>query len=877
LRLTKDSTREDSGHRTMELTQKPGKGKKTEEKLLSTEEMLRKSEEKYRVVVEHANEAILVAQDGMIKFSNPKCTDFTGYSQNELISKPFVEFIHPDDRKMITERYQRRLSGEYFPQVYPFRIIDKAGNIRWFEINAVMISWEGRPATLNFLNDITERKQAEDALRRQEKQLRTITDNMPGLISYIDADGYYRFANEQYEKWFGISRKNIVGKHHRSVLGNSTYKQIRRYVEEALSGKQVQFEEALPYKSRGTRWVNANYVPDIDENGNVKGFFALVMDITERKRAEEELERSESLLKEAQATAHIGHWEIDSSTMVPTWSDEIFHIFGLDPAKNEPSFAMHRKITHPDDWDILNNAVTTSFAEGTSFNIEFRIFRPDKTIRWMHAIGYPKKDNRGRTERLFGTAQDITARKQAEDALRESQEFNRALFDYSPIQTIVVDRERRITDVNMAKKQSGERQPRIGDIMYRDYAGNHEIDMYAELMKCMQSNKVTHFSELSYDNKTLSITIAPFYKGAIITSQDITERKQAEDALRESEEKYRTLSSHIPGMIYRGRPDWSTEIISNSKIVCGFSSDEFIAQKVNWLDLIHPDDRQRVFKECSGLAEKPMSIVQEYRILAKDGSTRWVRDHKSSFFKEDGSLIGIDGIVYDITERKQAEAELKLIQEQLRSLADHLQSVREDERSAIAREIHDEMGQALTGLKMDLSWLAGKVLKDRELLEKIRAMSGLVSATHKTVQRITTELRPGILDDLGLAAALEWQTEEFQSRTGIACTLTVDPGDIVIDEKRSTALFRIAQESLTNISRHAGATRVTVSLKEKNGRIVLRVRDNGRGITKEELSSNTSFGIMGMRERVHQFHGKVRISGSPGKGTTVMVRMPFKD
>ena len=133
------------------------------------------------------------------------------------------------------------------------------------------------------------------------------------------------------------------------------------------------------------------------------------------------------------------------------------------------------------------------------------------------------------------------------------------------------------------------------------------------------------------------------------------------------------------------------------------------------------------------------------------------------------------------------------------------------------------------------------------------------------------------MDDLGLTAAMEWQTGEFQSRTGITCQLTIDPEDIVIDENRSTALFRILQESLTNVSRHAGATRVTVNLKEKKGQITLRVRDNGKGITKEQLSGNTSFGIMGIRERVHQFQGKMRISGGPGKGTTVVVEMPKKD
>ena len=150
--------------------------------------------------------------------------------------------------------------------------------------------------------------------------------------------------------------------------------------------------------------------------------------------------------------------------------------------------------------------------------------------------------------------------------------------------------------------------------------------------------------------------------------RDITERKRAEEALRESEEKYRTLSSNIPGMIYRGRPDWSTEIITNSEMMCGYSVDEFNTQKVNWLNLIHPDDKQQVFEEGSKLPEKPMSIAQEYRILAKDGSMRWVSDHKTSFFKEDGSFIGVDGIVYDVTGHKLAEEKLRKSEAKNRSI-----------------------------------------------------------------------------------------------------------------------------------------------------------------------------------------------------------------
>jgi signal transduction histidine kinase len=230
-----------------------------------------------------------------------------------------------------------------------------------------------------------------------------------------------------------------------------------------------------------------------------------------------------------------------------------------------------------------------------------------------------------------------------------------------------------------------------------------------------------------------------------------------------------------------------------------------------------------------------------------------------------------------VTERKQAEEELRDSREKLRNLSAHLQAVREQERALIAGEIHDDLGQSLTALKMDLSWLAKRLPNDdKPLLDKIEAMSELTGKTIKRVQRISTELRPSLLDHLGLVAAIEWQAEEFQNRTGIYCKLTVDPEDMTLDEKRSTALFRILQETLTNVTRHAQATAVTVSLKETDGTLELKVRDNGRGITKEQVSDPQSFGLMGIQERVRPWGGEVKIEGAPGEGTTVEIRISIE-
>ena len=226
----------------------------------------------------------------------------------------------------------------------------------------------------------------------------------------------------------------------------------------------------------------------------------------------------------------------------------------------------------------------------------------------------------------------------------------------------------------------------------------------------------------------------------------------------------------------------------------------------------------------------------------------------------------------EIEERKRTEDELKQSREQLRDLASHLQTIREEEGSLIAREIHDELGQALTALKMDIHWLSNRLPMDQQLLlEKTKLMSKLIDMTVQSVQRISSELRPGLLDDLGLSAAIEWQANEFRSRTNIQCKIISDPEDIILDRNSSTAIFRIFQETLTNIARHANATRVEVTLKQKSDTVELTVYDNGRGITENEISDPKSFGLIGMRERVHSLCGYLTIKGSQNKGTIVKV------
>jgi PAS domain S-box-containing protein len=247
-----------------------------------------------------------------------------------------------------------------------------------------------------------------------------------------------------------------------------------------------------------------------------------------------------------------------------------------------------------------------------------------------------------------------------------------------------------------------------------------------------------------------------------------------------------------------------------------------------------------------------------------------------------GEVVELRWLIRDITERKAAEAKvlqaehaLRSSREQLRALTTHLQNRQEEERRRLAREIHDELGQALTVLKIDIAWLSSRLgAADTSCRERLQGMTTQLDALATSVHRIGTELRPGLLDDLGLTAAIEWQLQEVCKRTGLACESVLPADDLVIDQAQATAMFRIFQESLTNVLRHADADKITVRLTQQPDALLLEVSDNGKGITPRQLRDRKALGLLSMRERAHLWGGHVTITGGPGEGTTVTLRMP---
>jgi two-component system sensor histidine kinase UhpB len=358
--------------------------------------------------------------------------------------------------------------------------------------------------------------------------------------------------------------------------------------------------------------------------------------------------------------------------------------------------------------------------------------------------------------------------------------------------------------------------------------------------------------------------------------KEMAERRRAEETVQQSESKYRSLVELTSDWIWEvDQSGVYTYVSPKVKDLLGYEPEELIGTRP--FELMPPDEGRRVNASFASIAASKETFEGLENVnLHKDGREVVLETNGVPILDTDGNLMGYRGIDRDITERKRTEEELKNSRQQLRDLAKHLVVLREHERTKIAREVHDELGQRLAVLKMDTFWLARHLpKKQKAFLDKTEAMLGLVDSTIQSVKRISTELRPGLLDDLGLASAIEWQAEEFQKHTGIECRPTLVMREISLDMERSTAIFRIFQEAITNVARHAGATRIMAKLEEGDSQIVLTVKDNGKGFGEKDMSKVGAFGLMGMRERAYAFGGEMDIEGIPGRGTTVTVTIPI--
>ena len=366
--------------------------------------------------------------------------------------------------------------------------------------------------------------------------------------------------------------------------------------------------------------------------------------------------------------------------------------------------------------------------------------------------------------------------------------------------------------------------------------------------------------------------------------EDITReneaRKKSEEALRDSEEKYRLLIDNASESIIVVQDELLKFVNPITLILMkGYSEQELINRP--FAEFIHPDDRRMVVEtHRRRIANEAIPTRYVFRLVTRDRIVKWV-EISMTMIEWQGKPATLNFLT-DITERKKAEQFLKESQEQLKIFAGHLHSVREEERVGIARELHDNLGQNLSAIKMDICMVIKK-LDDQKgikavaaIIEQARSMIPMIEMTINQVQKISAELRPHLLDELGLIAAIEKHVEEFGKRSGISCQLISQIRKIKLERKIAVGVFRILQEALTNVMRHANASAVFVRILKKEGTIVMEIEDNGIGIKATRINNIKSIGILGMRERAMLIGGELLITTRKGKGTKITLNVPAK-
>jgi PAS domain S-box-containing protein len=747
-----------------------------------------------------------------------------------------------------------------------------------------------------------DRKKAEEARRDAEFRYRLLFEHSPYGIVIIDPVSARPIEfNETAYRQLGYSREEFAQLSISDLDVIETSEETRVTIADVIQKGRIDFE--TKQRTRLGEIRDFHVTAQSTELQGKTVYHCIWRDVTERRQAEELLRNSHRRLDDIIDFLPDATFVIDCDGKVVAWNKATEQMTGVPKAEMIgkgnyeyaiPFYGKRRPILI--DLALLQNENFDKkqydfiYMQGDIVHTEGyvpRAYGGKGAYTWGSATRL--RDASGNIVGAIETTRNISDRKRAEEDIRKAEEKYRSIFENAIEGISQTTPEGRCITVNPAFAgmfgfaSPEEMLAQVTDIdqLYVNQADRERINNVLSTQGYLKGFEVERRrkdgTRLWNSMNTRSVRDS---NGAILyfegTNVDITDRKKAEEALLKSERRYREFFSTSRDCVFITSKKGKWIDFNNAALeMFGYDGREELSQVPISALYVNPDEHAALM----ALIEK-QGYVKEYPALLRRRNGEVIDTLITAGFRQD-----VDGQYYgtirDITKHKRAEDALRVSREQMRALAERLQVVREEERINIAREIHDELGGYLTGLKIDFSFLtkAASIIENevirKSLLDRMESITKSIDTTFKTVRRIAMELRPGVLDDLGLVAALEWQLHDFQKRSGILCEFFPPVKNISLAADLSIALFRIVQEALTNVARHSGATEVSVHLRTDSASFILEVEDNGKGIEKEMALSSKSLGLLGMKERVQMFGGRISVMGTPGIGTTVTVEIPY--
>jgi PAS domain S-box-containing protein len=850
---------------------------------ISAEMEWHSTEERYRDLVENSHELICTHDlDGAILSANRAALEILGYDPSR--TRNISEILAPAVRNQFDD-YIARLRRDGCASGVMLVQTGSGERRIWEYHNTLRTEGVVAPIVRGMARDITERKLAEKKLRTSEAQLAE-AQHLVHIGSWnLDLKTNISTWSDELYRIYGLDPETVTASCEAFI--ERVHQEDRGLVTMALrkcltDHKPFSYQRRVVRPDGEVRVVYAHGSLEYGRDGNPIRMFGTTQDITEQKRTEDAQREAERKYREIFENAGEGIFQTTPEGRFITANPAMAHMLGFGSSWE---LIAHRKDIAQEVYveaGRREEAKRWYEEQGEGRGFESEVFRKDGSKIWVSVHARAVRDE-GRTVLYYeGTMQDITERKQAEAALRESEERYRDLVENSreficthDLNGVILSANRAASEVfGYDLKDCGGKKnyrdllvPEVRDL-FDDYLARIRRDGFASGLTLVQTSSGQRLI-LEYHNTLRTEGVATTIVRGM--ARDITEQRRAEKALRESEERYRELYENAREAIYvHDLNGHYTSVNRAAEELSGYTRDEILGTHYSrfvapeYLDLV----RDRLCKKLRDGDE----TTYEVEVIAKDGR-RVPVEVSSRLIYENGELAGMQGMVVDITERKRAR-------EVLQSYARRLMQAQEAERQRIARELHDEIGQVLTAVKINLQAvqrLCGTNASPSPLIESV----AIVDEALGRVRDLSLELRPSLLDDLGLPAALRWYLDGYTQRTGIASEVVSD-----LDEGKrlprelETACFRIAQEALTNIARHAQASRVSLQLRRSPREVLLAIEDNGIGFDVDHLlkraSSAAALGLRGMQERALAVGGRVKIDSAFGRKTIVRGCFPLK-